>query len=229
MADGNLERARSRLEGLKREDVVGAMRALMEEYAAASRPAETLRGLTTLAGELGVHTPAGLAYLHTPTAWALDFGPTPSLTRTPLADLRGRTSAAAPTPSPSRTPTPSSPVSFRVNQQEQICEPGQSPRIEVVMQDELGAGLAGLEVWLTWPGEADRAVTGLRPERGAGYVDFEVEPNATYALGIGALALPLVTDLRMKPCPPGREAATDEEPLLGSWRIVLQRQPSESE
>ena len=103
-------------------------------------------------------------------------------------------------------------------QQKQVCEPGQAPHIEVVVRDERGAGLAGVEVWLMWPGGADRAVTGLKPRYGTGYVDFDAEPGVRYSLGIGVLGMPLVNNLRIEPCP----VEGDEEPLLGSWRLVLE-------
>jgi len=79
-------------------------------------------------------------------------------------------------------------------------------------------------VWLTWPGGADRAVTGLKPQGGAGYADFSAGQGVSYALSIGELGVPLVTDLQLEPCP----AQKGKEPLLGSWRIVLKRQPPET-
>lgn len=86
------------------------------------------------------------------------------------------------------------------------------------MRDERGAGLAGVEVWLTWSGGADRAVTGLKPQYGAGYADFSAELDISYALGTSELGMPLITDLRIEFCPERK----GKEPLLGSWRIVLE-------
>ena len=258
VADGDLERARARLDGLKQEDVAGVIQALIEEYAAAGRPADTLRSLTTLAKAMDVHTPAMLVYLYAPTSSPRSpvrtpypsptSTPTPTLTSTP----RASPSPTIPTPTPTHTstpvsrdtsplttptsepthtpppPTPTPPLLARLQlaKQEQICEPGQAPRIEVLLRDERGAGLAGVEVWLLWPGGADRAVTGLKPQNGAGYADFNAEPGASYVLGIGELGMPLVTDLQIEPCP----LEDDEEPLMGSWRLVLEpRSPDHSE
>jgi len=105
--------------------------------------------------------------------------------------------------------------------QEQICQPEQTPRIEVVVRDERGAGLPGVEVWLVWSGGADRAVTGLKPWNGAGYADFNAQPGVRYALSVGELGRPLVTGLQMKPCP----AQGGEEPAPGSWRLVVEPRP----
>lgn len=268
VADGSLERARARLDGLKHEDVAGAIRALIEEYAAAGRSADTLRRLTTLAQALDVHTPAMLVYLHTPGSSppAPAHTPSPTSTPTPTARLSSPQShtptshvTAPPTiPSlePARTPTPTPPAAsplvtptpeetstpapptptppllsrLRLTEQEQICQPGQAPHIEVMVRDERGAGLPGVVVWLTWPGGADRAVTGLKPQSGAGYVDFNVEEDVSYALSIGELGIPLVTDLRIEPCPPDDDQeGEDQEPLMGFWSIVFEPQSPESE
>ena len=241
VADGDLERAHARLDGLEQDDVAGAMEALIEEYAAAGRPADTMRSLTALAEALDVHTPAMLVYRHTPAA-----SPVPTRTPSPTSTVTP-TLSRAPTLSPTRTPTPyvssplltptlsptSTPVTptltptptptpplldrLRLAEQEQRCEPGQAPHIEVVVRDERGAGLAGVEVWLTWSGGADRAVTGLKPSHGAGYADFDVEPGVRYLLGVGELGLPLVTDLRIEPC----DVEEDGEPLMCSWYVAL--------
>ena len=241
VADGDIERVHARLEGLRHEDLTSAIGALIEERAAAGRSADLMRGLTTLAEALDVRTPAMLVYLHTPTSSspASTSVPSPTLTSTPTP-TPSRTSTpyvlsllATPTRKPTRTPRPPTPTPiplplFQLVQQEQICEPGLEPHIEVVVKDEDGAGLVGVEVWLMWPGGADRAITGLKPERGAGYVDFSVEQDAPesvdYALGISELGMPLVTDLQIAPCPPQK----GKETLLGSWRIVLERRPPET-
>ncbi len=239
VADGNMERACARLDGLEQEDVAGALEVLIEEYAAAGRPADTLRSLTTLAEALGVHTPAMLVYMHTPvpsppvSTRTLSLTPTPSRTPTPEPTLtptayvssplltptsRPTSTPVTPTLTPAPSPTPPLLARLQVAEQEQVCEPGQAPRIEVVVRDERGAGLAGVEVWLMWSGGADRAVTGLKPRQGAGYADFGAKPGVRYSLGIGELGMPLVNNLRVEPCP----VEEDEEPLLGSWRILLE-------
>jgi hypothetical protein len=64
-------------------------------------------------------------------------------------------------------------------------------------------------------------VTGLTPQGGAGYVDFDVEPGVDYSLGTGELGMPLVTGLRIEPCP----AEEGQEPAMGSWYILLSPRP----
>ena len=231
VADGDLERAHARLDGLEQQDVTDTIQALIEEYASAGRPAGTLRRLAALAEALDVYTPAMLVYLHTPTSPptpASTLSPMPTLTPTPTLP-RSHTPTLSPTPTrkPTRTPRPLTPTPtplppFQLTQQEQICEPEQTPHIEIVVRDEHGAGLDGVVVWLMWPGGADRAVTGLKPQHGAGYADFRAELDVGYTFSIGELGMPLVTDLRIEPCP----AQKGKELLPGSWRIVLERRPN---
>jgi len=109
-------------------------------------------------------------------------------------------------------------------EQEQICQREETEHIEVVVKDEQGTGLPGVAVWLMWPGGADRAVTGLKPQQGAGYVDFDAEWGVNYSLGVGELGLPLITGLRLEPC----SADRDEEATIGSWRIVLEPYSAET-
>ena len=73
VADGNLQRALSRLDGLEQEDVQTALAALIESYAAQGQPAEMLRTLSWLAEQRGVHTPVTVSYTHLtlPTIYAV--------------------------------------------------------------------------------------------------------------------------------------------------------------
>ena len=252
-ADRDLAHARSRLEGLDQREVTRAVSAMIEAYATAGRPAETLRRLTALAHELGAYTPAMLVYLHTPTRQ-----PSPTHTSTPTPSP-SPTYTPSPTPSPSPSPTPTAtptktpvptpvtPLStptasptitplpptptpppgppFVVARRERTCEPGQEPRIEVVVRDESGEQLPGIEIWLLWSGGADRAVTGLKPGGGTGFVDFSAEMDVSYTVTIGELGTPLVTGLQIKSCP----AVGGTESVPESWRIVIERQRAETE
>jgi len=265
VVNDDLEQARTRLEGLRYEDVSGAIQALIEDYAAAGLPADTMRRLTTLAEALDVHTPAMLVYLHTPasssptpihtppptTTPTSSPTPTPSPTPIPLS-----TSTSTPNPSqtptpptlsplstptpeptvPSPTPTPTPPLLVRLQlaRKDSSCQPTQAGRIEVVVKDEHGDEVPGVTVWLTWPGGADRAVTGLKSQGGAGYADFAVEKGVNYTLSVGELGRPLVTNLRIASCEPegGRQDDNEEkaeEPWTSSWRILLEPPPIETE
>lgn len=215
LADGDLERAERRLEGLPQEDVQAALAALIESYAAQGRSAEVVRPLSQLAFRLGVRTAAMLIYLETPPS-----SPTPE----PTSTLPSPPTQAPPTPTPTPTPTPflsplPSLLPYRVISQTQICTTT-LPRLQVLVraapeeEGEERTPLPGVVLWLTWPGGADRAVTGLRPEVDLGYADFTLETGVPYALSVDEPVAPLISGLTVQPCP--------EEGLMGSWRIVIE-------
>jgi len=213
LADGDLERAQSRLERLPREDVRVALAALIESYAAQGQPAERMRALSHLASQYGVHTPAMVIYMNTP-APSPTAAPSPTVLPTPTA----------PPPTPTATPTPFvSPLPvilpYRVVTQTQVCTET-VPRLQVWVRaapeedEEGGSPLPGVILWLTWPGGADRAVTGLRPAVDPGYADFTLEPGVPYALSIGEPNAPLFSGLIAQPC--------SQESQVTSWQIVIE-------
>lgn len=215
LADGDLERAERRLEGLPQEDVQAALAALIESYAAQGRSAEVVRPLSQLAFRLGVRTAAMLIYLEPPPS-----SPTPE----PTSTLPSPPTQAPPAPTPTPTPTPflsplPSLLPYRVISQTQICTTT-LPRLQVLVraapeeEGEERTPLPGVVLWLTWPGGADRAVTGLRPEVDLGYADFTLETGVSYALSVDEPVAPLISGLTVQPCP--------EEGLMGSWRIVIE-------
>jgi len=105
-----------------------------------------------------------------------------------------------------------------------LCDPEEPLHIEVIVQDENGEGVPGVVVWLTWAQGADRAVTGLKPNEGYGYVDFDAEVNTAYSISLGQLGMPIVSGLELEYCP-----MEDGywEPYAGSWQLLLA--PEESD
>jgi hypothetical protein len=253
VATGNMDRSMARFKAVDSETVEHALSALIEEYAAAGRQAETLRSLTALAQALDVQTPAMLVYLGTipPTARPATMTPTstptstpsptstppPSptstrrptltptrLTPTPISTptLHAESPLNTPTPQPTVTPPPPTPTPplvarLQLTKREQICQPDQDLRIEVVVQDEREQGVAGMVIWLMWANGADRAVTGLKPDLGAGYVDFSAERGIGYSVGVGELGNPLVANLQIERCP----AESGRGMVYGSWRLTF--------
>jgi hypothetical protein len=61
-------------------------------------------------------------------------------------------------------------------------------------------GIPNVEAWLLWSGGADRAITGLRPQQGTGYVDFTVEPEQQYNLYLEQPTGAPLTVLEIQPC-----------------------------
>jgi hypothetical protein len=145
----------------------------------------------------------------TPAPTATPTGtPTPTITPTSAPTLR---------PTSTRQPTPTSPPPFALEKRERRCINGRErPLIEVVVQTEEGAGLPGVEIWVTWNGGADRFITGLKPELGLGYADFEMKPELSYGVSVGDPSLKLDDGLRTENC-----VSAQGETALVSWRLVV--------
>ncbi|MCD4685621.1 MAG: hypothetical protein K8S97_06775 [Anaerolineae bacterium] len=109
----------------------------------------------------------------TPTA---TVAPPPTKTATPPAGDTGAQPVR-----PTATPVPSD--SFIVTRTRSFCDPDASGVIEVRVYDRQGAGIPGVPVTISATGIAsDRFFTGLKPERGAEYADFKMEPGRTYTV-----------------------------------------------
>ncbi len=122
-------------------------------------------------------TPFPTAFPGTPT-----LIPPASKTPTPPAPL----SVTPPTVAPTRTPTEApQPDEFAVANVQTYCSVELAGLIEVHVR-EAGGGiqLPGMPVRVTWDGGEDRFYTGLKPERGEGYADFQMEANRTYFVEI---------------------------------------------
>jgi hypothetical protein len=89
--------------------------------------------------------------------------------------------------------------------------------IQVVVRDSAGDPLPGIRVIVFWDAGEDTFYTGLKPEQGAGYADFRMQEDVTYALqlaGGGAV----IRDLRVADC-----FSPDGEYYPGSWELIFQQ------
>jgi hypothetical protein len=234
--DGDLDRALSRLMPLQDPQIGPTVANLTERYIAAGRSAKTVRALAALSDALGARTEAMMIYLATPEP-TLFFTPTPqppTPTATPLpmpTDTATPTATPTTTPTPTRTPIPTrtlrptatrkptatEPPPYFLESRQRICEEEQSrPRIEIIVQTQEGAGIPNAEIWVTWSGGADRFLTGLKPELGLGYADFEMTPGLVYAVAVDDPTLPVVTLIRPEPC----QLGVNDSPLA-SWRLII--------
>jgi hypothetical protein len=230
--DGDLDRALSRLSGLEDPQIGRTVAALTEKSIDTGRPAARIRALTALADALGARTEKMMIYLATPEATLLHTptpvppaptntatpapSGTPMVTPTPTATA---TPTIAPTPRPTTTrrPTATRPPPYYLERRQRICRSGdEKPYIEIVVQTEEGAGIPGIEVWVTWTGSVDRFVTGLKPDRGLGYADFDMEPDTIYAIAVGDPTLSIVSGLQAEPCRLG-----EADSPLASWRLIV--------
>lgn len=220
-------RARFRLDALRDPNVARQLADVTERAIAEGRPAPWLRALARLSDRLGVRTAAMIIYLATPVpAFTPSVAPTP--TRRPTLPPPTLTATLpptfappdTPTPLPTFTPTPAPLPGYLLIARDRICEPG-APQIRVVIQDEKGDSVPGVEVWVTWDEGADRFVTGLKPEKGEGYGDVDIQPDKTYAVAIAQSALPIATGIKTEQCPSSDPSLT----IFASWQLTFRPVP----
>lgn len=175
-ASGDLDRARARLALLDLENPANTLARLSQSMLAVNQDERAARDLARLAADLG-ERPATVQGTP-PTAGIETPPPEASATATPTATITPRPTAT-PTPAPSATPG----APFKLTGQEQICDPALGePQIQVVVLDASGEGVPGMEILVLWDEGEDRFYTGLKPELGWGYADFNMQIGETYSL-----------------------------------------------
>ena len=153
----------------------------------------------------------------TPTATAT---PTPTLTTSPTepvtttevvvtpqaSETAGMSAASSATPLPRLTPlpthtaTPTLGAPFVLDNRENVCDfKLEQPLLEVIAQDAAGNPVPSVEVILTWDAGEERFFTGMKPEMGPGYADFQMTPGTSYTLRLAEGGQP-ISDLSAVDC-----------------------------
>lgn len=203
MATGDLNRARSRLAVLGMSASPEELSRLAQSRLAAGQPETEAQALAQLAAVLG-ERPAPPIQSPSPT---MERSTSPSMTPSPSPTIR-------PTPTPS--PTPGAP--FTLLEQDLVCDPNlPAALIQVIIQNAAGDGVPGEEILVVWDNGQDRFFTGLKPELGAGYADFTMEPPTIYSLQLAYGDDP-VTGIRAEEC---IDESGDAYP--GSWLLIFQQ------
>lgn len=238
-ADGDLVRARARLELLKDNDVYRILAEQAQRTLAEGKAPQEARALGILAVALGkppttLSAPAGgasgtpgitattavsvtLTLTATPTTLTTTPGgatPSPAIqgTRT------GPTATPTITPLPTRTPTPTPGAPFALKSEELSCNSDQgTPLIIVQTYDAAEQGVPGVEVVVNWEGGENHFFTGLKPELGLGYADFSMAPGVVYTLRLaeGGQIIPNLTPTECEDQDGGR--------FWGSWLLVFEQ------
>lgn len=210
---GDWERTQMRLNALRDPNLKQVIAALFDRLDDEG-PNPQARALAYVADRLGARTAGMVVYLSTPIVTPTPVLPTAIPTRPGTAIPPTPTPTDSfPTPTPTATPAPE----FELVSSNSTCQAG-LPQIRVTVQAADGTGLPGVDVWITWDGGADRFVTGLKPEFGAGFGDFDMQPDVSYRVGAGTQsALALVNNVRANAC-----TTDDGEAGRLSWDIVLQ-------
>ncbi|GAB4420849.1 MAG: hypothetical protein Kow002_09460 [Anaerolineales bacterium] len=225
-ATGNLERARSRLSVLGDPDPVQALTAQAQRMLAAGEPFEVVEQVAMLASALeGQPHSAGIAT-------AKDALPTSentpaTQTRIPASNLPTNTPESAQalsTPKafatlrPTRTPTATPGAPFIVLAQETVCDATQAENLlQIIVVNQTRKQMPGAEIIVTWNNGEEHIFTGLKPELGHGYADFNMETDLVYAVRM-ALGGDQISNLSPPVC-----IDANGEPYNGGLRVTFQQ------
>jgi hypothetical protein len=204
--EGDLVLAESRLATLGIEAQGPILAGLLSDYLDAGGSPEDVRNLARLAETLGAKGGVLNVFALEPVS-----SPEPTGTVAPQETV-------PPTVAPSPTPAPT----FLLAEQTAVCaEPGLPGSIQVWVRDVEGNGLPSMEVVVSWNTGQDRFFTGLRPQLGKGYADFQMAPAVEYDVTLAGFradtAEGLSSDLSSGVCP------TDT--LALNWRLAFQQVP----
>lgn len=136
--------------------------------------------------------------------------PTPPPTKTPSrrASRATATLRAVATSIPQRTFSPLPASTF--------CDTADRAVIEVEIVDYLGRGIPGQRIRVRWGDEENVFLSGLKPERGTGYADFQMDEGISYSIDMPGASDALRADLITGRCytESGRES-------LKSFRVAF--------
>ena len=228
MSTGDLERAETRLATLGDLNPVEALTAQAQRELANGN-IETSEMLATLAKVLNEkYAELDVEVNPTATRFVTQI-PRTNRTATPGSTKESNTlepPIATPTDVPiyTRTPAPTSTAiptigaPYILMTQDEICSTNISEGLLMVfVSDAAQKPIPGVEVIVEWNGNEEHFFTGLKPEIGAGYADFNMQPNQSYALRLAAGST-AVSSLSAPPC-------QDDEGnyYWGSLRLRFQR------
>lgn len=243
-SNGDLVRARARLDLLQDENVTQLLTGQAQRKLADGSPQNEARALSLLAVALGqvpptialqstadltlspggenTITPAVTA-ANSPAAEQSSISETTEITDTlALASTMSaslvptRTPITTNTPLPSWTPTPTRRSPYTLQSQEFVCEEAlDRPLIQIEVQDAAEQPVPGIEAIVNWDGGENHFFTGLKLDLGPGYADFVMTPSVVYTLRLAA-GSELIPDLATSEC-----EDQENNRYLGTWRFLF--------
>ena len=214
-ANGDLVRARARLELLKDPDIFRALSEQAQRTLAVNGSSIEARALGLLAIALG-HAPPGPALAvtqaaQTPTSASSLATPVDLNAPSPAASDNSALNTIVPN---ENSPSPEGP--FTLLSQEKKCDQNlPAPLIQIQVTNKSEQPVSGVLIIVTWTGGEERFYTGLKPEQGLGYADYMLDPALVYSLRVGAGGEP-VADLTAAEC----EGAGGER-FWGAWLLTF--------
>jgi hypothetical protein len=231
MANGDLERAKARLNELREGDIAQVVAMEAQRALAEGRPSNEASALGLLAVALG----QGPTPVVTPLATLASPSVEVTVTQSPTPVINERTDVPSPpaestvqptlieltsiptnTLLPTRTASPTAGAPFELLDMSLFCDPERDEAlIRVETRDAAGSPVPGVEFIVNWDGGEDHFFTGLMPEFGLGYADFSMTPGVTYVLRLAEGGDP-IPNLTAAEC-----EQSGGERYWGSWQLIF--------
>jgi len=122
------------------------------------------------------------------------------------------------TPRPTRTALPTQGAPFRLTATDIVCDPNLPENLlQVIVYNSNRRQLAGVKVIVTWDSGEDEFFTGLKPELGNGYADFEMTVGTSYTVQLG-LGSEVALNITPNTC-----QLPDGESYKGGYKLTFQQ------
>jgi len=122
------------------------------------------------------------------------------------------------TPRPTRTALPTQGPPFRLTATDSVCDPNLPENLlQVIVYDSNRRQLAGVKIIVTWDSGEDEFFTGLKPELGNGYADFEMMAGTSYTVQLG-LGSEVALNITPHSC-----QLPDGESYKGGYKLTFQQ------
>ncbi len=226
-SNADLERARARLELLGDPNPSQALAAQAQRMLAAGESPEAIQQVALLASAL--QGQVAVNPTETPTQTKISNPPSQPASLetiapgTPEATIESEpTSTPVPlltaTPRPTQTPTPTLGAPYQLVGQDTVCDRELAEGlIQVIVTNASRRPIPGAEIIITWNNGEEHIFTGLKPELGYGYADFQMTPEVLYSVRMADGGTP-ATELSAPAC-----TDTDGEPYTGGLRLTFQQ------
>lgn len=229
-SNGDLDRARARLSLLGDPDPAQALAAQAQRMVAAGEPLEAVQPVALLAsalqGEVAGNPPTEIIPTNSPeptqpaVTTSTDSTLVPGTTQ-PIIEAEP-TSTPIPvvtaTSRPTLAPTATLGAPFQLVGQDTICEPELAEGLlQIVVTNATRKQIPGAEIIVSWSDGEEHIFTGLKPELGHGYADYQMSPDVIYSVRMADGGTP-ATDITPPAC-----TATDDGIYPGGMRITFQQ------
>jgi hypothetical protein len=235
VADGDIERASARLNLLNDSNTISTLALQAQRLLTSGIDNADAHALALLVEALQRTAPTAIPQttsVQTQVPTQISMVDDPSATVSPLPTSTVDTALAVSTatlePSPSSQPDSTSTprftaipegvllAVFTLDNQQEMCNVsmGDIP-LEIEVFDENQNPLPGIPIQVSWDGGEDTFYTGLYPERGLGYADFNMLSGKAYSIRVGERGQ-LVNGVKAVLCTAGDGSSFD-----GGWQLTF--------